>query len=358
MRVTRCPLVARSGSGLWRLIAPLTFALSAMPVVVWRCLAFRPDTVLCVEPTLFAAPAAWLAAQMVGARTVLHVQDLEIDAAFATGHLAGSALQTAARAVERFLLRRFDAVVTISDAMAERLRQRGVPNERVTVLRNWITPPSEDDAGSTGPVLSRLPIPPGRRVVLYAGNLGLKQGLPVLIEAARRLRCRADLHLLIIGDGPMAPALRAAAASLPNLTVTGLLPSEDLPALLAAVDCHVLPQDRAASELVFPSKLGPILASGRPCVITSEPWRELAQWVGDAATLAPPGDGWTLAELLISEVAATASRDPARAQALAAALDGAAVLPLFERVLLPVHGVQPAVEPVWTPAEPGYAPAH
>jgi colanic acid biosynthesis glycosyl transferase WcaI len=73
-RVTRCPLLLRiEMRGVWRALAPLTFALTSAPIAVWRIFTTRPDIVLCVEPTLFSAPAALLAAKIVGARTVLHV---------------------------------------------------------------------------------------------------------------------------------------------------------------------------------------------------------------------------------------------------------------------------------------------
>lgn len=89
-RISRCPiLLRREMRGIWRMLAPLSFALSSAPVALWRILTTRPEVVLVVEPTLFAAPAALLGAWLVGARTVLHVQDLEIDAAFAVGHLKG-----------------------------------------------------------------------------------------------------------------------------------------------------------------------------------------------------------------------------------------------------------------------------
>ena len=88
VRVIRSPLLLRKRmGGIWRLIAPLSFAAASAPVIFWQIIRRRPDVVFCVEPTLFAAPLAQLAAKLVGARTVLHVQDLEVDAAFAVGHL-------------------------------------------------------------------------------------------------------------------------------------------------------------------------------------------------------------------------------------------------------------------------------
>lgn len=352
VRITRCPLLSRPGGRVWRLIAPVSFAALAAPIVLWRCLRDRPATVLCVEPTLFAMPAALLGAWMAGARTVLHVQDLEIDAAFATGYLGSRALRRATHVCERALLRRLDMVVTISDAMAARLRARGVAPDRLRVLRNWI---GADDLGS-GSVASWLParlgLAAGTKLVLYAGNLGAKQGLPVLIEAARHLRTEPRIRFVVAGDGPMLPTLRAAAASLPNLDVLPLLPRPAFLELLRAADLHVLPQHRAAADLVFPSKLGPMLASGRPVIVTADRGSELGRWLGSAAILSPPGDGRALAAAIAAGVAGRAAWNAQRAAHLATTLQAAAILPAFAQCLLPPARTAPSDEPARHVAEP------
>ena len=339
IRVTRCPLLVRPGGGIWRLVAPLSFALAAAPLVLWRAIRDRPRTVLCIEPTLFAAPAALLAARLVGARTVLHVQDLELDAAVATGYLGRiSPLVTLGRLFERAMRRHFDTVVTISDAMAARLRHQVAPGS-VHVLRNWLDPQGLRPRLSAEAMRRNLGIPPGCRLVLYAGNLGAKQGLPILVEAARHLRADPSIRILVVGDGVMAPTLRAAAAALPNLDYHGLLPFEELGSLLAAADVHVLPQEKAASDLVFPSKLGPLLTSDRPIVVTAEPHSELALWLGGAALRCRPGDGRALAAALVGASGHSRNTDPERAGALLASLHAVTILTAFERCLLPPERV-------------------
>lgn len=349
VRVTRCPLLTRPGRRIWRLVAPLSFALAAAPVVIWRALRSRPHTVLCIEPTLLAAPAALLAARLVGARTVLHVQDLELDAAFATGYLSRAMpLLRLGRRYERAMRRRFDAVVTISDAMAARLRDQVAPTP-VDVLRNWVQPRRFGSTVPAADMRRALDVPPGCRLVLYAGNLGAKQGLSVLLDAARHLRADPAIRFLVVGDGVMAGLVRAAGASLPNFRSVGLLPPEQLSSLLATADLHVLPQDKAASDLVFPSKLGPLLMTGRPVVFTAEPCSELGLWLGSAALRCPPGDGRALAEAIVNGLARTGSPDPARAAALLTSLDATAILSAFEHQLLPAERAfvgAPRQEPV------------
>jgi glycosyltransferase involved in cell wall biosynthesis len=139
VKIIRCPLLLhRSGKGLWRLLMPLTFALAAARVVFWRILRSRPGTVICIEPTLLSAPAAIVAAKIVGARRALHVHDLEVDAAFAVGHLRTGSLRRLAEAFGRFLIRRFDVIVTLSERMRERLAAKKPRATRIEVIRNWV----------------------------------------------------------------------------------------------------------------------------------------------------------------------------------------------------------------------------
>lgn len=298
----RCPIWVHSEMrGFRRLLAPASFALSAGPVAFWQILTRRPHVVLVVEPTLLIAPFAILAAKLVRARAILHVQDLEVDAAFAVGHLGGGGLLERCGAFfERVMTSAFDRVITISHRMAEKLRTKGVPDARLRVIRNWVD-------------LDHIkPMPPSRRyrgelglkdddfVVLYAGTVGAKQGIRLLIDAARELQDKAGVVFVIAGEGPMRPELERAAAKMRNFRVIGFQPEARLGEFLSIADVHVLPQQRAAADLVLPSKLGGMLASGRRIIITADPGTELADFVQHCCALTPPGDGSALARAIVT----------------------------------------------------------
>jgi colanic acid biosynthesis glycosyl transferase WcaI len=176
IKVIRCPLLLHtSGRGIWRLLAPLTFAVTSAPVVFWRILRSRPHTIVCVEPTLMSVPAALLAAKLVSARSVLHVQDLEIDAAFNVGHLQGTWLRNTAKAFERFMLRRFDVVITISDRMAQRLAVNGAPPTAIKVIRNWVNTSKIRYLDGPNAFRRQIGISESSFVVLYSGQIGPKR---------------------------------------------------------------------------------------------------------------------------------------------------------------------------------------
>ncbi len=351
--VTRCPMLMKAdGGGLWRLLAPLTFALAAAPMVAWRIFRFRPDVVVCVEPTLFSAPVAVTAAKLVGARALLHVQDLEVDAAFGVGHIKGAAIKRAAFLFERLLMDRFDRIVTISQKMRATLVAKRLDPAKIEVLRNWVDTDAITPMAKAGNAFrAELNIGDDVFVALYAGHLGVKQALDVVIAAARRLRGRRDIRFVIAGAGPLSGSLRAASADLANVLFLPLQPADRLNELLAMADLHLLPQHRGVADLVMPSKLGGMLASGRPLVVAADPGSELFEVLNDVALLTPTGDDAALAATIEQAVARDLSDRVDNGLRLAGDLSSARLLPRFERLLLehvrvsaPVVEVQQATE--------------
>jgi len=104
VQVLRCPLYVPSrATGLKRIVHLASFALSSMPVVLSQ-VRWRPDIIWVVEPALMCAPTAWLAARSCGAKAWLHVQDFEVDAAFALGLVRSKALKKVVQALESFFI--------------------------------------------------------------------------------------------------------------------------------------------------------------------------------------------------------------------------------------------------------------
>jgi colanic acid biosynthesis glycosyl transferase WcaI len=307
-RVTHCPLLlTRKMQGIRRAVAPFSFALSSAPVAIWRAITLRPGTVLCVEPTLFAAPAGLLAAKFCGARAVLHVQDLEIDAAFGVHHLKGRLLKWLSNVVENRLLRSFDAVVTISGRMGDKLKDKGVRPDRLSLVRNWVDLDKIKPMDRPSSYRAELGLSARRFVALYAGNVGAKQALNILLDAAEKLVGEPDIVFVVVGDGPVKAGLVARYGRLPNVRFLPVQPEERLCDLLNLADVHVLPQDRGAADLVLPSKLGGMLASGKPCIVMADPGTELYEFLQGVVALLPPGDADALAKAV-----SALFRDPAR----------------------------------------------
>jgi putative colanic acid biosynthesis glycosyltransferase WcaI len=333
VRVIHCPLVLHSsGRGIWRLIAPLTFAISAAPVVIWRVFRSRPHVVICIEPTLFSAPAAVVAAKITGARCVLHVQDLEIDAAFNVGHLKGYWLNKLAIAFERFILRRFNLVVTISERMKQKLAGKGVPPSSIVVLRNWVDTQKIKRIDGPNSFRQQLGIAQKEFVVLYSGQIGPKQALHLLLEAGLKCSHEPHIHFVVAGDGPTKSSLVETYGRAPNIHFLPVQPEEKFCELLNLADLHVLTQDRSAVDLVLPSKLGGMLASGRMVLVTADPGSELYDLLDGIAIIVPAGNVQALADA-IKSVSAQRLDPPAQTDKLLELFSSQTILPAFHRAI-------------------------
>ncbi|WP_425102277.1 WcaI family glycosyltransferase [Tropicibacter sp. S64] len=295
-RIVHCPIyVPATPKGLRRMLHYISFVASAAPVLLWKALTRRPDVMVLIAPSLLPAPLLLAAAWLAGSKTWLHVQDFEVEAAFATGLLKeDSAGGRFALAFERRVMRRFDKVSSISRQMMDRLRQKGVPEHRITEFRNWADLKRVVPMTGTSPLKAELGITTPH-VALYSGNLANKQGLEILPEMARALSHRTDLTIAVCGDGPMRAPLQEMAKDLPMLRFFPLQPVEKLNDLLGMADVHLLPQIAGAADLLLPSKLTNMLASGRPVVATADLHTALGQEVDGCGRVTPPGDARAMA---------------------------------------------------------------
>ena len=287
--VIRCPLwVPRHPSGLTRLLHLLSFALSSAPALLVQA-SWHPQLILAVAPTLAAAPAAWLSARLFGCPAWLHIQDFELEAALRLEMLPGMRpLARLLQQAESWLLNRFDHLSTISARMQERLWHQGIPAHKTSLLPNWVD--CDEIFPHPGPHSYReqWDIPMDKILLLYAGSMGEKQGLELIIQAARQLQADPRLQFVLCGAGSSRQRLEELAAGLDNVRFVPLQPPEALTYLLHAADIHLLVQRPAAADLVMPSKLTGMLASGRPVLATAEPDTELARVVSQVGVCVPP----------------------------------------------------------------------
>lgn len=300
VKVFRCPLwVPNRPSGLKRLLHLATFALSSFPAML-RQVFWRPDMVWVVAPAFFSAPGAWVTARLSAAPAWLHVQDFEVDAAFDLGLLKGAWLKKIILGFEHFLFRRFDVVSTISYRMLDRIELKGVLPQRAILFPNWVDISAIHPKNSGATYRFELSIPSDAVVALYSGNMGGKQGLEILADAARFLKENSQLVFVFCGNGAARSELELQCENLPNVRFLDLQPLERLGDLLAMADIHLLPQRADAADLVMPSKLTGMLASGRPVVATAHEGTEVARVVESRGVVVPPEQPRTFADAIAS----------------------------------------------------------
>ncbi len=274
--VYRCPLyVPRRLSSLKRIMHLLSFALSSFPLIVGQ-IFWRPDVVINPVPSLFSSPICALVARLSGAKSILHIQDYEIDAMFGLGMASHGLVGKFARIFERMVLRSFDRISTISRSMMNRAVTKGVSEDKLIFFPNWSDTSVFRDAKSSETLRNRLGVATGKKMILYSGNIGEKQGLEQVVDAAEYFY-ESPYHFVIVGDGAGKENLKALVVEreLKNISFSPLLELDELPILLASADCHLVIQRKGVADAVLPSKLTNIMAVGGTAVITAEANTEL-----------------------------------------------------------------------------------
>jgi colanic acid biosynthesis glycosyl transferase WcaI len=346
IRVQRCPLwVPSQPSGLTRLLLLASFALSSLGLLLTQT-RWKPDVVFTVAPAFFCAPGSLLLARLCGSRSRswLHIQDFELDAAFELGILRGRRVRQLAETWESLILMGFDRVSSISEAMVRRLVEKGVDPQRIALLPNWVDlvaiQPQGPGERATNPYREELGIRPDHIVLLYSGSMNKKQGLDLLAQVIHRLVDRHDLVWLLAGEGPTKAELSRACEGLPQVRLLPLQPVERLNDWLNAADIHLLPQKTVVADLMLPSKLLGMLASGRPVIASSPAGSELAELAGKAGLCVTPEDveAFTAAVARLVDDPAMRASKGSRARELAEQRFGReAVLQRLERQWLQVN---------------------
>ncbi|MXP26621.1 WcaI family glycosyltransferase [Altererythrobacter indicus] len=330
VEITRCAHYAPSApTGLKRLIHHASFALSAAWPLLRYAITQRPDVIMATAPSIIAALMGRVIAFLCGARFWLHVQDFELEAAQATGLLGQGfpALRLLA-AGEKSLFKSAHVVSSISSNMCKRLAGKGVCKDRIVEFPNW----ADDSRIVLNNRNTRLRAAWGvgdRYVALYSGNIGRKQGIGILLQAAKRLQHRRDLVFIICGEGPEKQALEREAALLPNCLIKPLHPREHLDELLATADVFLLPQLAEAADLVLPSKLPNMLAAGRPIIATASEGTNLHDEVSGVGVATAPGNVSAIVKAITDLI-----DDPPRLEALGSKARERAVLRWGKQAIL------------------------
>ncbi len=299
LRVVRSAVYPAPNAGFAKRVA--NHAAFAASAVATSGVTPDADLVVAESPPLFTAAAGVAYASRKRARLVLNVSDQWPESAIQLGVLTNPRAIRLARALERWCYRNAAAVTVPTQGLFRRLD--AIPEAGGKVIRLG---PSVD-ASRFNPYYG----PNGGPLrVLYAGTVGLAQGVRTLVEAARR--AGPEVELTIAGDGAEAKELRDIAAQTANVRMLGMVPLEDVPRLYAEADAAaVLLRDKPLFADAIPIKTVEAMAAGRPVVLSAR--GEVARIIEEAGAgiVVEPEDADHLADALLR-----LARDRERARAL------------------------------------------
>jgi len=265
-------------------------------------LIHKYDVVLMTNPAIETwLPAIWHAV-VRGKPMIYSVFDVYPDVGIKLGIFRSAWVIKTVALLERMCLKPAAAVHIISDNFRPGLNALGVPDAKMSFIPLWVDtdlvrPLPHDNEFSRQHGLA------GKFVVLYAGNIGLSQGLEWVLDAAGRLAARDDIQFVLVGDGSGREALQAQAQQrgLANVQFIPFQPRERLPQVLASAHVSLIILKRGIGSDSLPSKTYSILASGRPVIASVDEQSELQRLIeiARAGICIPPEAPDRLAETIL-----------------------------------------------------------
>lgn len=274
----------------------------------------HPDAIIGIVPSLSGALLARMYATRYRVPYGILFQDLVAPAVDQSGISGGRLVAGVTRRLESFGVIGARAVAVVSEAFMPYLTSIGVPRERLVHVPNWthIAPPAADTTRARRAMRWDI----DRHIVLHSGNMGLKQGLEQVIDAAAVAGPNSQLLFVLMGDGSQRDMLVDRARGLPNVVFTPPQPEANFPTVLAAADCLLISERPTVLDMSLPSKLTSYLAAGRPIVAAVNPRGATAAEVERSAAglVVEAGDAQGLLDAL-----SRLTRDPELARALGSA---------------------------------------
>ncbi len=236
---------------------------------------------------------------------VYNLQDVFPDSLVTTGLAKkDSVLWKIGRKIEDYTYKNADKIIVISQSMKRNIMEKGVSEEKIVVVSNWI------DTESVKPVpkeenrlYDEFGIDKDKFTVLYAGNFGAAQGADVVLEAAELLKDRQDIQFVIFGGGSGFEAAKATKTEkgLDNVIINELLPQDRVPEVYSLGDIAIITCKKGVGNSGMPSKTWSIMACNTPVIAAFDTDSELAEIISEAGAgvCTAPEDAKALSEAIL-----------------------------------------------------------
>jgi colanic acid biosynthesis glycosyl transferase WcaI len=235
------------------------------------------DVVITANPALWTWLPFFYYVCLRNKPSVFSVHDVYPDVGVTLGVFHNRFVIVIVAGLERYCLKHSRIVRILSESFRIGLRNLGTPESKMALVYDWvdtelIRPLSRDNQFAQTYGLE------DRFVVLYAGNIGLSQGLEIVLAAAEQLSVKPDVQFLFVGDGPGREQLirQVALCKLTNVQFVPFQSRNNLPEVLGSADVSLVVLRKGIGSGSLPSKTFSILASGRPIIASvdkhSETW--------------------------------------------------------------------------------------
>ena len=252
------------GSFWKRLASYFSFTFSAF----YSIIKSKPtDVIICNSPPLFLGITGYLGAKMKRAKFVFNVADIWPESAVELGILTNKNFIKMAEWLENFLYKKSWKIATATDGIRDYIIRKGKSPEDVFLLPNGVNTDTFSPLPKDQSLLQEIGIE-GKKIFMYAGNLGYAQGLDSILETAALVKETVpNAHFLFVGDGQEREKLLEMKENLnlTNVTFYGSVPVTEMPRMFSIADYSIVSlRNIELFKGARPSKIFPALSSGTP----------------------------------------------------------------------------------------------
>ncbi|MCX8108157.1 MAG: glycosyltransferase family 4 protein, partial [Verrucomicrobiae bacterium] len=264
--------------------------------------AGKPDVVVATSPQFFCAVAGWMASRWHRCPFVFEVRDLWPESIVTVGAMRPGLGIRALEKLELFLYGQAKRIIVVTDAFRENMVSRGVPGEKIIVIKNGVDLDFFRPGDGCGPLRKELGAE-GKVIVAYIGTLGMAHALDKVVEVAEVLKECNELMFVIVGDGAERVRIERMIAEkqLLNVRLVPAVRKEKVVDYYAVSDIGLVTlRNKPLFRTVLPSKIFEWMAMAKPIVCTVQgECRELLTKAG-AAVFAYPEDVKGMAEAIVA----------------------------------------------------------
>lgn len=302
VRIVRVPLFPdHSRSAVRRALNFLSFALAASLLGPWT--VRKPDIIHVIHPPITVCIPALVLSLLWRIPFTMEIQDMWPENLRSTGMLSNEKLLHAIGSFARWIYSRAAAVRVISPGFRENLLEKGVPEPKIHVISNWVDIDFYSPVTPSCKMLEQFDLK-DRFNVLYAGTIGLAQGLEVVLEAATQIpRTLSQIQFVLAGDGIEYDRLLAEATrrNLENVKFLGRLPGSLMPSLYSCADVLMLHlRADPLFSITIPHKVFTYMAAAKPILLGGDGDTASLISKARAGVICPPSDPGALAQAVIA----------------------------------------------------------
>ena len=212
---------------------------------------------------------------------IYNLQDIFPDSLINGGITSeGSLIWKIGRRMENFTYKNADAIIVISDDFKANIMAKGVPEEKIVVVPNWVNTSINPIPRANNKLIKKYNLDPSKFYVCYSGNIGYTQNIELLVTVAERIKnTLPDVAFVVIGDGSAREELGKLVEGkrLTNVILLPYQPYEDLSHVFSLGDVGLVISKSGVGENSIPSKTWDIMAAEKPVLASFDVNSELSK---------------------------------------------------------------------------------